>query len=121
MLFTLSGPAALPLAQGNSRSLAGLCLVPAKLVENYKHTQGHSGAEPASHRAHLILPETQQLPPSARGCSVLFFHYLFEQIGLGWLCGGLIVTRDERLQRERQREIGACGPFIYYLLLFFIA
>lgn len=57
--------------------LAGLCLVSAKLVENYKHTQGHSGAEPASHRAHLIPPETQQLPPSARGCSVFFFFPSF--------------------------------------------
>lgn len=35
------------------------------------------------------------------GC--LLFHYLFEQIGLRLVlvCGGLIVTRDERLQRAR--------------------
>lgn len=84
---------------------ASACCISTKLVENYKHTQGHSGAEPASHRAHLILPETQQLPPSVCLCVGLqLFHYLFEQIGLRLVCGGLIVTRDERLQRD-----GCCG------------
>lgn len=84
---------------------APACCISTKLVENYKHTQGHSGAEPASHRAHLILPETQQLPPSVCLCVGLqLFHYLFEQIGLWLVCGGLIVTRDERLQRD-----GCCG------------
>lgn len=84
---------------------APACCISTKLVENYKHTQGHSGAEPASHRAHLILPETQQLPPSVCLCVGLqLFHYLFEQIGLRLVCGGLIATRDERLQRD-----GCCG------------
>lgn len=84
---------------------APACCISTKLVENYKHTQGHSGAKPASHRAHLILPETQQLPPSVCLCVGLqLFHYLFEQIGLWLVCGGLIVTRDERLQRD-----GCCG------------
>lgn len=111
------GPASLPSVQGGS--LAGLCLVSAKLVENYKHTQGHSGAEPASHRAHLIPPETQQLPPSARGCRFFFFHYLYEQIGLRRLCGGLIVTRDERLLRETEGDRRPCA--IYSLFIYFIA
>lgn len=85
---------------------APACCISTKLVENYKHTQGHSGAEPASHRAHLIQPETQQLPPSVCLCVGLqLFHYLFEQIGLRLVCGGLIVTREERLQRA-----GCCGP-----------
>ena len=83
-----------------------LCRVSTKLVENYKHTQGHSGAEPASHRAHLIQPETRQLPPSVcLRVRLQLFHYLFEQIGLRLVCGGLIVTRDERLQRA-----GCRGP-----------
>lgn len=85
---------------------APACCISTKLVENYKHTQGHSGAEPASHRAHLIQPETQQLPPSVcRRVGLQLFHYLFEQIGLRSVCGGLIVTRDERPQRA-----GCCGP-----------
>lgn len=78
------------------------CCQSSKLVGNYKHTQGHSWAEPASHRAHLIQSETQQLPPSVCLCVWLqLFHYLFEQIGLQLVCGGLIVTRDERLRRAR--------------------
>lgn len=82
-----------------------------KLVENYKHTQGHSGAEPASHRAHLIQPETRQLPPSAcLRVGLQLFHYLFEQIGLRLVCGGLIVTRDERLQRAVRRAPGFAEP-----------
>lgn len=81
---------------------APACRVPTKLVENYKHTQGHSGAEPASHRAHLIPPETQQLPPSVcLRVGLQLFHYLFEQIGLRPVCGGLIVMRDERHRRAR--------------------
>lgn len=85
---------------------APACCISTKLVENYKHTQGHSGAEPASHRAHLIQPETQQLPPSVcLHVGLQLFHYLFEQIGLRLVCGGLIVTRDERLQRA-----GCCSP-----------
>lgn len=84
-----------------------LCRVSTKLVENYKHTQGHSGAEPASHRAHLIQPETRQLPPSVcLRVRLQLFHYLFEQIGLRLVCGGLIVTRDERLQRAGCRGLG---------------
>ena len=79
-----------------------------KLVENYKHTQGHSGAEPASHRAHLIQPETQQLPPSARlRVGLRLFHYLFEQTGLRSVCRGLIVMRDERLRRAGCRGPGS--------------
>lgn len=85
---------------------APACCISTKLVENYKHTQGHTGAVPASHRAHLIQPETQQLPPSVcLHVGLQLFHYLFEQIGLRSVCGGLIVTRDERLQRA-----SGCGP-----------
>lgn len=85
---------------------APACCISTKLVENYKHTQGHCGAEPASHRAHLIQPETQQLPPSVcLRVGLQLFHYLFEQIGLRLVCGGLIVTRDEGLQ-----SAGCCGP-----------
>lgn len=84
---------------------APACCISTKPVENYKHTQGHCGVEPASHRAHLIQAETQQLPPSVcLRVGLQLFHYLFEQIGLRLVCGGLIVTRDERL-----RGAGCCG------------
>lgn len=90
---------------------APACCISTKLVENYKHTQGHSGALPASHRAHLIQPETQQLPPSVcLHVGLQLFHYLFEQIGLRLVCGGLIVMRDERLQRARCMWLGFAEP-----------
>lgn len=83
--------------------------ISSKPVENYKHTQGHSGAEPASHRAHLIQSEMQQLPPSV--CLHVWlqlFHYLFEQIGLRLVCSGLIVTRRWEAPESRMLWPGFC-------------
>lgn len=84
---------------------APACCISTKLVENYKHTQGHSGAEPTSHWAHLIQPEMQQLPPSVcLHVALQLFHYLSEQIGLRLVCGGLIVTRDEGPRRGKELD-----------------
>lgn len=47
------------------------------------------------------LKHSNYLPPVCLRVWLQHFHYLFEQIGLRLVCGGLIVTRDERLQRAR--------------------
>ncbi|KAK7878051.1 hypothetical protein WMY93_031301 [Mugilogobius chulae] len=72
------------------------CSGSAKPVENYRHSQGHSGAQPASHRAHLIPAENVaitplRVPSCVCGASALSLFIWTNRITE--VCAGLIVTR----------------------------